>query len=290
MAELEEHREDTVLADPLRQFLRADAIGLADREDVVTVEDLAAELVQEVEDARRVGRHLVDAGEAVSTVDRAVLELRLLDVDDRVNAEAADALVEPEVCGIEECLAHFRVLPVEVRLCLGKRVQVVLLALLAPRPGRAAEDGSPVRRRRAVRFGVAPDVPVGLGVCAVLLRLEEPRMLVGAVVEDEVHDDADVALLRLSDELFHILHRAVRRVNPAVVGNIIAIVDHRRWIDRREPNGTRAERLQVIEMARDTGNVTHARPGRILETLRIDLIDDGLLPPFQFIHVNTPFF
>lgn len=135
MAELEEHREDAILADPLRQLLRADAVGLADREDIVTIEDVAAELVQEVEDARRVGRHLMDAGEAVGTVDRAVLELRLLDVDDCVDAEAADALVEPEVCGIEEGLTHFRVLPVEVRLRLCERVQVVLLALLAPLPG-----------------------------------------------------------------------------------------------------------------------------------------------------------
>ena len=290
MAELEEHREDAVLADPLRQFLRADAVGLADREDVVTVEYVAAELVQEVEDARRVGRHLVDAGEAVSTVDRAVLERRLLDVDDGIDAEAADTLVEPEVRGVKEGLAHLWVLPVEVRLRLGKRVQVVLLALLAPRPGRAAEDGSPVRRSRAVRLGVAPDVPVGLGIRAVLLRLEEPRVLVGAVVEYEVHDDADVALLRLGDELFHVLHRAVRRVDPAVIGNIISIVDHRRWVDRREPDGSRAEGLQVVEMARDTWDVTHARPGRILETLRIDLIDDGFLPPFQFIHVYAPFF
>ena len=62
VAELEEHREDAILADPLRQLLRADAVGLADREDIVAIEDVAAELVQEVEDARRVGRHLMDAG------------------------------------------------------------------------------------------------------------------------------------------------------------------------------------------------------------------------------------
>ena len=243
MAELEEHGEDAVLADPQRQFLGRDAVRLADGEDVVPVEDACAELVQEVEDARRVRRHLVDARHAVRRVRLAVCkDGGLLDVGDGVDAEAADALCEPEVCGGEERLPDLGVLPVEVGLRLGEGVQVVLAALLAVRPRRAAEDAAPVRRGAAVLLRVAPDIPVALRVRAALLRLQEPRVLVGGVVVDEIHDDAHVALLRFGDQLLHVGERAEIGMDAAIVADVVAVVDHGRRVDGREPKRARAER------------------------------------------------
>lgn len=115
-------------------------------------------------------------------------------------------------------------------------------------------------------------------------------MLVGTVVEYEIHDDADIALLRFRDEFLHICHCAIRRIDATVIGNIVTIIDHRRGIDRCEPDSTRAEGFQVIKMTRDTRDVTNTAACRVLETFRIDLVDNAFLPPFQLAHENTPFF
>ena len=192
--------------------------------------------MQEVEDARRVRRHLVDARHAVRRVRLAVREDGgLLDVGDGVDAEAADALCEPEVCGGEERFSDLGVLPVEVGLRLGEGVQVVLAALLAVRPCRAAEDAAPVRRGAAVLLRVAPYIPVALRVRAALLRLQEPRVLIGGVVVDEIHDDAHVALLRFCDQLLHVGERAEVGMDAAIVADVVAVVDHGRRVDGREP-------------------------------------------------------
>lgn len=49
-----------------------DAVGFGDGEDIVAVEDLPAEFVEKVEDARRISDHLVDGRQAIGSVDGAV--------------------------------------------------------------------------------------------------------------------------------------------------------------------------------------------------------------------------
>ena len=148
MAELEEHAESSILSDPLGQVGRRNAVGFGDGEDIVAVEDLPAEFVEKVEDARRISDHLVDGRQAVGAVDGAVCEDgRFLDVDDGIDAEAADAFGYPEIGRIIEGLADGRIFPIQIGLFDGEGVQVILLPFFAPRPGRAAEDGAPVRRR-----------------------------------------------------------------------------------------------------------------------------------------------
>ena len=106
VAELEQHREHAFFTDPFVKIFRRDAVCFADREDVMAVKDVFLELMEVIKDARRVRRHRMDVDEAVRAVWLAIDKGRLLDVDNRVNAEAADALVQPEVRGVVECLAH----------------------------------------------------------------------------------------------------------------------------------------------------------------------------------------
>ena len=49
-------------------------------------------------------------------------------------------------------------------------------------------------------------------------------MLVGGVVDDELGDDAQAALVRLAHEAAEVAHRAVGRVDAAVVGDVVAVV------------------------------------------------------------------
>ena len=60
MAELEKHAESPIPTDPMGQIGRRDAVSFGNREDIVAVEDVPAEFVEEIQDARRIGNHLMD--------------------------------------------------------------------------------------------------------------------------------------------------------------------------------------------------------------------------------------
>ncbi len=67
---------------------------------------------------------------------------------------------------------------VEFGLLGDELVQVVLAGALVEGPGRAAEEAQPVVGRSAVRGGIAPDVPVPLGIVAAGAAFQEPGVLI----------------------------------------------------------------------------------------------------------------
>ena len=284
VAELKEHVKDASLAHPLVELVGCDAVGLAHHKDVAAVTHGSLELVQEVEDTRGVGRGGVHRAHAVLAVDRAVRkDGGLLDVGDGIDAEAAHALVGPEVGDVDQCTAHVGVLPVEVGLLRSKGVQVVLLALLAPLPCAATKDGAPVSGSATVRSWIAPDVPVGIGALAALTRLHEPRALLGGVVKDQVHDHLDAAFVALGDKLVHVGHRAKRRIDLAVVLHVVAVVNHGALVARRDPDGTDAQGAQVIELGGNARKGARPLATGVQKALGVHLVGDGLLPPGQVV-------
>ena len=163
-------------------------------------------------------------------VDRRVVA-QLLVLDDHVadvDAEAGGAAVEPEAQDPVELLDEVRVPPVEVRLLGDEVVQVPLAGHLVEAPGRPAEGALPVVREGAVGVAgwvpVGPDVPVAVGGVAGGAGVEEPRVLVAGVVRHQVHEHADVPLGRGRDQLVEVGQRAERRVDVAVVGDVVAPV------------------------------------------------------------------
>lgn len=88
-------------------------------------------------------------------------------------------------------------------------------------------------------------------------------MLVGGVIDHEVHDHLDAALVRFGEQLVHVIHRAEDRVDGLIVGNVIAIVVLRRLIDRAQPDHIHAEIGNVIESARDALEIADAVAVRI---------------------------
>ena len=121
------------------------------------------------------------------------------------------------------------VAPVEVGLLGIEIVVVVLAGGGVGGPGGVAEPGLPVVGIAAV-LAVAPDVPVTLGIGLGGAGLLEPGVLVGGVVEDDVHDDADVVFFGGLEELVEVAHGAVLGVDGLVVGDVVAEVDLGRGI------------------------------------------------------------
>jgi hypothetical protein len=86
-------------------------------------------------------------------------------------------------------------------------------------------------------------------------------------------------LFRLGHQPVKVLQRAVLRVDVLVVGDVVAEIHLRRGINGREPDGVDAQFLQVVEPRGNAVQVADAVSVRVLKTARVDLVDDGVLPP-----------
>ena len=152
---------------------------------------------------------------------------------DHIKAESLDSLRLPETEDVGHFFPHRRVLPVQVCLCHIEQVQIPLAQLRHILPCRATELGHPVCGQ-IVRGSVLKDVVILIlfltGQCPL-----EPCMLGGGVVEHHIQHQANAALVRLADEFFQIFHRAVARVDSAVIRHVIAVVPLRRGKKRGKP-------------------------------------------------------
>ena len=115
--------------------------------------------------------------------------LALAQVRNRVEPEAVDAHVEPELHGADHRPQHLRVVEVEVGLVAEEAVPVVRLRDRVPRPVRRLGVGEDDPRAGVALRVVAPDVVVALRrALRRAPRRLEPRMLVGGVVHDQLGD------------------------------------------------------------------------------------------------------
>ncbi len=108
-------------------------------------------------------------------------------------------------------------------------------------------------------------------------------MPVGAVVRDDVDDDANVQCSGLVDQLLRSGERPEHRVDVAVVGDVVPAVGHRRGVPRREPDRVDPEVAQVRKLRSHSGEIANAVSVAVREAAHVDLVDDGATPP------RTPF-
>jgi hypothetical protein len=64
-----------------------------------------------------------------------------------------------------------------------------------------------------------------------------------------------------------------------VVGHVVAEVGHGGAVEGREPQRVDAEPDEMVEVLGDAGEVADAISARVRERARVDLVDDGGLPP-----------
>src|ERR1700712_2943303 len=83
-------------------------------------------------------------------------------------------------------------------------------------------------------------------------------MGVRGVIDHEVDDDADAALLAAVRELNEIAQRAIFRVDAIIVGYVVAVVAAGRWLKRHQPDRRNAEPVQIIETPRQAFEVADA--------------------------------
>ena len=286
--ELEQHVEFAlVFADPVQCVFDVDAVRLADGHDVVVSEGAFAQVGDVVLNAvdikmhRRRGyclpfvrvRHVRQAG-------------GFLQVGDGVDAEAVDALVEPPANHPVHGRAHVVVVPVQVRLLFGEQVQVVFVGGVVVAPDGFTEIAFPVVRRATV-IALAPVVPVPFRVVFRRARFPEPGVFVAGVVDHQVEQNAQAALVGFKEQAVEVFHGAEVVEDALVVADVVAVVVVRRWEDRAQPEHVDAEVFEVIQLGDDARQVADAVAVAVHEAAWVDLVDHGFFPP-GFLHGGFP--
>ena len=214
----------------------------------------------------------------------------LRDEVDDVHPEAVDPALHPATHHPVDRGADLRVLPVQVRLLAREQVQVVLAGGRVEIPGRPREERDPVGRLRARltgRHALArwpPEVPVALLGARIGAGLDEPGVLVAGVVDHEVHDQLDPAVVQRGDQLVEVGQGAEGGVDVLVVADVVAGVVLGRGVDRREPDDVHAEPGEVVDPADDPAQVADAVAVGVGEAAGVDLVDHRGTPPRRVGH------
>ena len=104
-------------------------------------------------------------------------------------------------------------------------------------------------------------------------------MLVGRVIDDEVHHELDAARVEPLEQLVEVVQRPEHRLDVLVVADVVAGVVLRRGVDRRQPYDVHAELGEVVEPPDDPAQVADPVAIGVRERPRIDLVDDRALKP-----------
>ena len=208
----------------------------------------------------------------------------LAQVGNRIQAEPVDADVEPELHRLENRLQDARIVEVEIGLMAEEAMPVMRLRDFVPCPIRLFGVGENDSRARVLARIVAPDVIVALDrPCRRAARGLEPRMLIRRVVDDQFRNDAQTPAMRFADKMTKILTRSVSRIDVVIIGDVIAVVAHRRWIERQQPDCIDAELLNVVELLGQSTKVADPVIVRIEERLDVELVDDRVLVPERVV-------
>src|SRR3569833_1817693 len=107
---------------------------------------------------------------------------------DRIDTETVDTAVEPKAQHIAHSLLNFRIAPVQIGLLFQIGVVVILSGIRIEGPGGSAELALSFIGLGAVRISIAPDIPIPLCVRSGSSAFEEPGVLVGSVIGNEIED------------------------------------------------------------------------------------------------------
>ena len=190
--------------------------------------------------------HLHTGSQSVRTVRLKGREAQIfLDIDDRVDAESCQPFVKPPVDHLIDFLSQFRVLPVEIRLFFCKHMQIIQIRPRHRLPCASAEIGTVIARLLAVfpfyKMKISRIFPV-----RIFQRPLKPLMLVRTVVYHQIHQDIHAALLRLSEQLVELLHRAEFFCDLVIIGYIISLVHKRGLIHRGKPDNVNSQIFEII--------------------------------------------
>ena len=168
-----------------------------------------------------------------------------------------------------------------------KPVPVVLPPLRVPGPVRLFGVDEDDPRLPVPLVVVAPDVPVGFRVGAVLAGLAEPWVLVAGVVHDQVGDDPDPPPVGVVHQLGHVSYLSVLGQDGPVVRDVVTAVAQRGLVEGQQPNAVDAQPLQVVELAHDARDIARTVVVGVEEPANQDFVENRPLVPADVLAGGT---
>ena len=147
-------------------------------------------------------------------------------------------------------------------------------------PYGAAEAGAPVAGPSVFLVGKVKKLSVR--TVRILFCRFKPGMLVGAVVDHQIHQQIHAALFCLGDQFVHIFHGAEPWIDGVIIGNVVALICQGRFIDRGKPEHIHAQFFQIIQFLNNSLKISDSVPVGIIKTFRVNLVENFVMPPFAF--------
>jgi hypothetical protein len=85
----------------------------------------------------------------------------------------------------------------------------------------------------------------------------------GSVIEDHIKHETNASLVRLADQGFRILHGSEHGIDGIIIRHIIAVVIHRRFEKRRDPDIVDSQGLQIVQTGTDSVQIADSVAVRI---------------------------
>ena len=206
--------------------------------------------------------------------------LTFVEIRHGIESQPVDAHLHPEVERLEDGFFHLRVVEVQVGLMVVEAVPVIRARDRIPAPVRALEILEDDARLAVLVWRIAPDVEVAV-VRSRLCRARslKPWVLIRCVIDDELGDDSHSAAVSFLEKDLEVTEVAVDRIDLVVIGDVVAVILERRWIEREQPERRDAEVLEVIELLGETGKVANAVSIAVIKRTHMELVDDAVLVP-----------
>ena len=153
--------------------------------------------------------------------------LILVDIVESIETETIDSHVCPVGDDVFHLIGDLRILPVEIRLLYGEKMEIIAVRLLIVLPGRSAKDAHPVGRLTAVLFRFTEDIVVMISAVAVTGRIDEPGVFIGSMIDHQIHEQAHASLMDLFAHPLPVIQSPEIRIDVPVVCHIIAVVGFR---------------------------------------------------------------
>ena len=102
------------------------------------------------------------------------------------------------------------------------------------------------------------------------------------MVQHQIHNNPDVSFFRLCNQLFHVRKCSEDRVDILIIGNIVAIIVHRRTVNGRKPDRIDTQFFQIRQSFNNALQISDSIPVAVLKASGINLINYRIFPPVFF--------
>ena len=131
-----------------------------------------------------------------------------------VHAKSYDAKLNPKSHDFQDFRLDVRIRGVQIGLKIVEAVEIPRARGLVVRPGRFLYSRKHHSLVAVGRLLIGPNIPVAIFRVGITARVLKPRMPIRGVIDHEIHNDANAALLGSVRELDEIAQRAVARIYP----------------------------------------------------------------------------